>query len=350
MMHPSSVLYLGVFDYDLGAANDHDPIGRAVVNLSHLLPNTDYKLEYNLYPSSNVTARTANGSITIRVRIEIHDEKAALIAALAPRPKININVKMEKTFRVIRYTCFGEFDGEEKFDLTVTRSYINEILEYKRALSYTIRDSVVSLMFWRGQVDLFGEKKIKVPLYSFLFFVGASHLVEKPHLIVPFVLFSIAFMMMSRLTIKQQHPSPWHRCPSISQYIEILARSYLDAPGETMKSPKYAGTEIKAFQGDQEARAYEASIKKRLERDLKRAEEKAELQQSIERLGDDNISTEVSVSGGIIIPVDLQKRLARYQGYIGRVCSFVRKVRVIALWEENILSFWIAAAFFCEFF
>jgi hypothetical protein len=38
----------------------------------------------------------------------VHDEKAALMAALKPRPTIHVNVKKQKTFKVVRYTCFGE--------------------------------------------------------------------------------------------------------------------------------------------------------------------------------------------------------------------------------------------------
>jgi len=49
-----------------------------------------------------------HGIITVRFRIEMHDEKAALMAAFKPRPKIHVNVKKEKTFHVVRYTCFGE--------------------------------------------------------------------------------------------------------------------------------------------------------------------------------------------------------------------------------------------------
>lgn len=49
-----------------------------------------------------------HGIITVRMRIEMHHEKAALMAALKPRPKIHVNVQKEKSFHVVRYTCFGE--------------------------------------------------------------------------------------------------------------------------------------------------------------------------------------------------------------------------------------------------
>lgn len=303
----------------------------------------EYTLQYDLYPSSNMTDRTANGSITLRLRIECYDEKAALLSVLAPRPKINVNVRREKTFRVVRYTCFGEYDNEESFDLTVTRSYINEILEYKRKLFYVIQDTLFSLMFWRGQVDLFGDKN-RIPLYSFLFFVSASHLVEKPHLIIPFTLLSISFMMMANFTIRSQHPSPWHRCPSIRHQVDILTsdlrKTQIEDEKKVMIRPG-----IRAYEGDKEAQAYEKAIRDRLELDMQLAEKKAEFQEELNSYGDDNIATEVA-KGGLMIPADLQARLTRWQGIIGRICKFFRYIRIVALWEESILSFWITAAFF----
>ena len=258
-MHPASILYLGVFDFDV--SSDHDPIGRVAINLSNLQYNTEYTLEYALYKSSNVTDRTANGSITIRLRMECYDEKAALLAVAARRPRININVRRQKTFRVVRYTCFGEYDNEESFDLTVTRSYINEILSYKRKLYYAIRDSFFSLVFWRGQVEISDDGKTKIPLYSFLFFVGASHLIENPHMIVPFTLLSISFIMMASHTQRMQHPSPWKRCQSIWRFVDILLgdlRTKLsDGDSKKDTSGPSVGVRIKAFYRNQEAEAYE---------------------------------------------------------------------------------------------
>ena len=124
IMHPASMLYLAAFDYDLGVS-DHEALGRAVVNIAHFQCNTDYTLFYKLYPSTNVTDRIALGTIKIRLRLEYNSEKAVLRAALHPRPKFHIHVQKEKSLKVLRYTCFGEYgdDSEQPFDLTVLRSY-----------------------------------------------------------------------------------------------------------------------------------------------------------------------------------------------------------------------------------
>lgn len=52
MMHTSSQLFLGVFDYDSNAFSDHDFIGRVSVDLSNFQPDTVYVLNYKLYPVS----------------------------------------------------------------------------------------------------------------------------------------------------------------------------------------------------------------------------------------------------------------------------------------------------------
>eukprot|EP00934_Nitzschia_sp_Nitz4_P008726 Nitzschia sp. Nitz4//scaffold61_size107673//28299//31553//NITZ4_004228-RA/size107673-snap-gene-0.43-mRNA-1//1//CDS//3329555689//8716//frame0 len=325
MMHPASVLYLGVFDYDLGTI--HEPLGRVAVNISNLQRNVTNTLRYALFASSNVTDRTPIGSITIRLRVECHDEKQALLAALKPRPKIFVNVTKEKSFKVVRYTCFGEYDGEEKFDLTVTRSYINEIFEYKAFLSYAIGDTLRSLIFWRGQVEVCS---VMIPLHSFLFFCMAVDFIERPYMFVPYTLICWAWIMLANLTMRRQHPSPWTTCPSFWHFLYILWAG---------NSPTQ-GTNIKAFESAERAKAYEEAWANRRKDDLRMAEERLKLQEELMKIGDDNISTKTPQSA---IPLDLLERLSRWQGIIGRYCGYFRFIRVIVTWEESVVSFWITA-------
>jgi hypothetical protein len=331
MIHPASILYLAVFDFDLGIGQ-HDSIGRVAVNVSNLQRDTIHTLKYNLYPSSNVTDRTAAGSITIRLRIECFDERAALLAAWKPRPNIHVNVTKEKTFRVVRYTCFGEYDNEEKFDLTVARSYVNEIFEYKAAVSYAIGDALKSLMFWRGQVEIFS---IMVPIHSLVFYVMATTLVERPQLIVPYTLLGIAWTMLATLSLRRHHPSPWERCPSFLQFLHILRTGRSSVP---VKS-------VKVHEGAEAAEAYEEAWKKRLEEDRMIAARKAELLKEINDIGDANIHTQISTAGPI--PLDLLMRLSRYQAIVGRLCQKFRLVKIILTWEESVVSFWVTASFLC---
>jgi hypothetical protein len=67
---PSSVINLGVFDYDPGDGiiHDHDFIGRASVDLSSLRPGTEYLLDYKLYDTALLEARKDNGTIKVGAR------------------------------------------------------------------------------------------------------------------------------------------------------------------------------------------------------------------------------------------------------------------------------------------
>lgn len=322
VIHPSSILYLGVFDYDL--LGNHDPIGRVAVNVCNLQRETIHTLKYSLFPSSNLTDRSAIGNITVRIRLEWFNPRAVLLEGLKPRPDMHVNVTKEKSFKVIRYVCIGEYE-EEKFDLTVTRSYIHEILEYKSALSYVISDTFRSLILWRGQVEVFS---VMIPLHSMILFVASSKLVERPQLIVPYSLLIVAWIMFANLTIRRQHPSPWQSRLSFFDYVNIL---------RTGKSSTRVKC-IKEFEGAEAARQYEHAWKKRIDKDRKMADKKAELLKEINSIEGVNIHTEVSQQG--VIPLDLLVRLGRYQGIIGKVCRKFRFVKIILTWEESVVSFW----------
>jgi len=329
VMHPASVLYLGAFDFDLGLS-DHDPLGRVAIQLGNFQRDTDYTLTYNLYPSSNVTDRTSAGSVTLRLRIEYDNEKEALMKAFSPRPKFHVNVSKDKSLKVVNYTCYGEYgdDGNNEFDLTVVRSYVNEIFGYKRVLGYCISDALKSLIFWRGQVQLYD---LMLPLHSLFFFWSMVTLVERPYLLPSFTLIFIGWIMLATLTQRRQHPSPWHRCPSFMEYLEVLHHG------------KSSGSyhEIAPDENVDKITAYEAAWTERVEKDLQDAAEAAARQQELLDMGDESIQTKFSG----MIPLDLLQRLARYQGIVGRLLLKMRFIKIILTWEEGMISFWITAGF-----
>jgi hypothetical protein len=115
VMHSSSQLFLGVFDYDAGInpTDDHDLIGRVSVDLSNLQKDTVYTLNYKLYPTARMAARDERGNITIRVRLDITEERKLLLSAIEPPPAVYVNVKTRKEFRVVRYTCTGKYNMEK---------------------------------------------------------------------------------------------------------------------------------------------------------------------------------------------------------------------------------------------
>jgi hypothetical protein len=329
IMHPSSLLYLGAFDFD--CLGDHDPLGRVVVNLSNLQRNTEYTLTYNLYPNSHVTDRISAGQITVRIRLEYFNEREALVAGIRSRPKFHVNVEKEKSFKVLHYTCHGEFGDhtEQGLDITIVRSYINEILEYKNTLGYCMVDSIQSLIFWRGQVQVF---EMVLPLHSLVFFLACSKLLERPSLFPAFCFLGVGWIMLITLMQRRQHPSPWFGCPSFQNYLQILL------VGET----PIQFERIEPFHLMEQIDAHEKAWRDRVERDQKHIATLTELQQKLNAIGDEAIHTK---QANISIPLDLLERLSRYQGIIAKYCHYMRVVKILVTWEEGVISFWITAGF-----
>jgi hypothetical protein len=107
--HPSSQLLLGVFDHDSGF-DDHDLIGRVSIDITNLRKDTEYLLSYNIYPSARVSGREVQGQVTVRLRIEMEDERKLALATLEPPPLASVNVRNGKDFRVVRGTVYGKTD------------------------------------------------------------------------------------------------------------------------------------------------------------------------------------------------------------------------------------------------
>jgi hypothetical protein len=109
IMHPSSQLMVGAFDFDselLGAK--HDPIGRVSVDISNLRPNTVYTLYYNLYTSALTENRTSTGQIKLRLRIEFNNLREVTLASMEIPPPIYVNVATHGDFETARFTCEGK--------------------------------------------------------------------------------------------------------------------------------------------------------------------------------------------------------------------------------------------------
>jgi hypothetical protein len=112
MMCLSSQIFIGVFDYNnsnqgidspASAEVNHDPLGRAVINLSSLRPRAIHTLTYNLYDSDDGD-REYRGTITIRLRLAIDDERRALLSELSLRDHCYLSTVKESDFRCASYS------------------------------------------------------------------------------------------------------------------------------------------------------------------------------------------------------------------------------------------------------
>ena len=123
MMHSSSQLFLGVFDYDVSfnPADGHDFIGRVSIDLSNLRRDTVYTMTYNLYTTASMSHRKKRGSVTVRLRLEIDDDRQLLLSSLEPPPRLRVNTKTRKENHVVRCTCGGKTDMN-KYSMQIINS------------------------------------------------------------------------------------------------------------------------------------------------------------------------------------------------------------------------------------
>lgn len=78
-------------------------------------------MKYNIFTTAKMANRVEKGSVTIRLRLEIPDERKLLLSGLEPPAPMYVNVKHRKDFRCIRYTCTGKYDME-KYSMKVINS------------------------------------------------------------------------------------------------------------------------------------------------------------------------------------------------------------------------------------
>lgn len=324
VMHPSQVLYLGVFGYKRGIFN-HAPIGRVEVNPVNFQRDTEYNLEFDLFAACHVSNRRSAGKIRIRLRTEIFNERAALLAALRPCPKIYLSSKRKKSLYVARFTASGEYDNPEAFSLKVLLAYIDEITKgFLQRILYSVGDGVQSLVFWKDQVEVAG---VWLPLHSLVVFFAAVVVVEHPQFIPGFVFLGAAYFMLVNMTVRIQSPSPWHRCFSFWHYLSILVLG--------KSSPKIQ--KISPGEGWKEQNAIQEAWKERAEENERFFHKKEAMEKEIEA---SKISVQTQ-SRAAIVSLELLVILGKIQGIVGTFIRLCRAIDCIVTWEESSLAFWI---------
>lgn len=333
--HPSSQLFLGVFDYDDGPIGDHDLIGRVSVDLSNLRKETEYVLSYNLCPSARILGRVILGKITIRLRMEIPDERKLVLVSLEPPSPVYVNVNNKRDFNVIRQTCLGKYD-EEKYSVSTLKSYIEELQELQYALFY-LEDALMTLLLWRGhfELEIFG-RKIKLPVHSFNAFVVATFLVEHPQLVPSFCFAIITWLLIAVMGWRRNSANVWFRCYSWGEIMKKLAL------GDAVVPPH----NVEPFENIDEVNAETERWVKRIEEAHKKAEKASaeaekEEEARLKEIGDADADIGTKVGGGISID-PVRSALFPVQLMLGLLCRAVRFVKNVVIWQEPYFSFWIA--------
>lgn len=210
IQHPSSILMLGVFDYDDNPLESHDPIGRVVIVPTLFEKETMYTLKYPLYHENE-----SRGTLTVRLRIHWHNAADASKAQSFVRPpRFIINVRTAKAWKTLRYLTRGSTDMTD-VTLESVKLYATEVLEHWQRYCYFL-DVLAHILLWRGRVTVWGCS-IWFPIDSIVFFVGLSLAVEFPAYMPSVAFYLIAYALLCNNYYLSNHPSPWSRVRSFTR-------------------------------------------------------------------------------------------------------------------------------------
>lgn len=334
--HPSTALHIGVCDYDIGPL-EHECIGRVAIHLGKFSPGTLYTLTYNLYESSNLTEKGEDmGTITLRLRMEIPNEKKFLLEGWKAPETTWVNSQQWKSHRVAKYCVDGPHD-EEVFEMALFRSHINELLTQKRYMTYSIGDAVRSLIYWRGQVKV---GNVWLPLHSAVVFYCSIHVVENLQLLPSFILFGCGWIMLANMFNRTAHPNPWTRGHSFMKYWSIL-----------IGSGGLEATQINPLEGHKETAKLETKWKQRLADDDAKYFKQLELNAKIKSISDEatiRTKTKASANTALVDPLSALAgaKLLPYQQRLSGYCKKMRHIRNVMNWNESIISFFITLILF----
>lgn len=218
--HPTSILMLGVFDYDETPIDFHDPVGRVVINTSSFRCNTDYVLHYKLHHDPREIDDEPRGTIRIRLRLDWEDESEAMKMSFTPAPRFMINVDNVKSHYVLRYLTRGAIDMEQS-SLTTVKLYLSEIVSYWSNYCYAL-DVLADVILWRGRVKVGKTRTLWFPIHSMVLFGAAVLVFERPRFAAPILLYAIAWILLSMNYHASRHPYPWLRVKK-SEEINMMA-------------------------------------------------------------------------------------------------------------------------------
>jgi hypothetical protein len=218
--HPTSILMLGVFDYDELPIDFHDPLGRVVINTSAFRCNTDYVLHYKLHHDPREKDAIPRGNIIIRLRINWEQESEAMKLSFTTAPQFLINVENVKSHHVLRYVTRGAIDMEQP-TVDAVKLYFSELVSYWQNYCYVL-DILMEIILWRGRLRVSATRTLWFPIHSLLLFAAVALVLERPGLAMPTCLYFIAWILLSVNYHASRHPYPWQRVKK-SEEINMMA-------------------------------------------------------------------------------------------------------------------------------
>mmetsp|Transcript_17788 Transcript_17788/g.44385 ORF Transcript_17788/g.44385 Transcript_17788/m.44385 type:complete len:1361 (-) Transcript_17788:564-4646(-) len=388
MMHLSSQVFVGVFDYnnDHGKTDfNHDPLGRVVINLSKLRPRAIHTLTYNLYDSDDIN-RKVRGTITIRLRLAIDDERRALISELSLRDYCYVSTVKESDFRCASYSITKN-NQPHSLNLQSLTAHANELLDYIEVADQ-IADALIAVLLWKGHFPVAlnldsspffigtarrREIVVNLPLHSMVAFGWATILALDLEKCVSFLFFLVGWIFLAVLETQRRHPSPWRRPRSYIELLNILLfhkskfAVFGRPPLRRTIHPNERLGEMEIFESDEAEQAaarqkrvqISSSERKQHQKSLNQAEYTTPRDVSNDgknsstscRTEDSTIARARDELASFDANEDPSKAVIFYfQKFFCEACRVLRVCSSVFLWKESYLAFWITSLCFCASF
>jgi len=288
--HPTSILFLGILDYDELTIQPHDPISKIEIYPSDYEADTVYHLTYPLYLANNNNNNTNeitttppnsnnNNKATIQLRLRVHwNNPLKTVSALSfgQPPRFFVNSHTEKEWSTIRYLTRGaEYD--EQNSMNCMKLYVKELVGNHWRHTCLLLDILFEILLWRGTYSfqipvvpsfLFMKKEdeekkkkkmvsIWFPQHSIILFGFLTLGMEYPELLPALIPASIAYGLLCNNHYYSTHPSPWHRVRSFRRFTTSSSSS---------SSTRRPGVSIEPGTGSAEAQRLELLDEYRMNR------------------------------------------------------------------------------------
>ena len=204
---PSSIIYVGAFDFD--TIND-DPLGRITIKLSSLRPNTQYDMLYPLQNSEFESLSGERGFIRLRVSYDFEGNDAkVLLACLRAIDSLTISTNERRLWVNILYTIHGKELGDA-YNWAILESYVNELKEKLEAIKRPIERAVFDMVFW------------KRPLKSTFFFFAWQFIAVKPGYFPSFLMFLALLEVYELYSTNSRRRPPLQRMMAFHDMLLVL--------------------------------------------------------------------------------------------------------------------------------
>jgi hypothetical protein len=175
---------------------------------------------------------------------------------------------------------------------------------------------------------------VKLPLHSLFAFLMGVTLVENLNLWPSYSLFCVSWLLAATNEERLRDPSPWHGALTLAQMWYAILSGKI--------SPVY----ISEHENEAAIRAYQEEMNRRFEQEKEQLKERQEAAKALSEFLAGGTTQPEDVSGDLetklpgnrtINPMAIA--LLPVQQALGQVCSVVRIIRSVLMWDESYLAF-----------